>query len=602
MLKKGLFVVLAALAAFALVTTGCPSPDNGGKPDPEPVVDQITISYDLNLDSGVSDAPAKPSDVKINKGGVLGVDNLPDLTPPAGFEFLGWSLAKTDSASLLDGSETFSANTIIFAQWITANEIKVYFIYNYRNAPAPKLVLYARNTDLGTENDPAAREGYTFEGWYDNARGTGTKYTSTSKTPQTGASLTLYADWAVVDAGAPGEILSTDAIKDDKQEWLALDNGFYAVYQFTLPEGARWADYKELSAEYLITEGYWDVPNTARGSRLMGNFKLSDFKLVDWTSGSVNGKIAVSNYSIRNATHIMDTTAGDWKTVRDVAAYAGATLAVDEYFTLTYKIDASQAYIGFSDANLPDPMAKGPFYFALGITGQGGLPGGTVQKLKNIKLTAVTAATGAVQYEDVYAVPLYLKGENFSSDPDDIYPAFTGYESDTGGYGVKEAYRSVTSAPAIDPPEAAAEPATEDFSVTLEDGALINSSEFTGNYDSSADLFALVTFPDGLNASSYAKFTIEAEFYSDDPSDADNIIELADGLGSIVWSGAEVQSDWYDEKITTTYNLGSKTVNADIPAAIRFYPSRFMSVAFQNTSADVKFIRITEITFHAKTE
>jgi len=533
--------------------------------------------------------------VKIASGAQLGAANLPDLADdaPSGYEFLGWSLVATNRTALLDGSETFDDDTILYAQWITNLEIKVYFNLNYRNSGAPTLVIYNRGTSLGATHDPAPtlRTGYTFNGWWTDSRATGTKYLAATNVPAQ-ASLSLYADWEVVDTVAADKVVSKSAIQGDTTEWVIVDNRFYAVYEFKLPEGARWADYESLTAEYLVDKIYWEIPNSAAGSRLMGNFKRSDF-VPFTTNAPASKKLAVSDYGARNATHIMDTGAGDWKTVKDCAKYNNATLVEGEYFTFTYQIDAQHAHGSFSTANQPDPMAKGPFYFGLGLGSQGATPYGTIQKIKNVKLKA-SAASGKA---DVYATPLYLNLEESEGVTAADYPAYTGYSNKNGSASENLAYRSTTDAPSVPPPETPLSPATADFTFTLPEGGKTNSTAFTGAYGSSNDLVFKVEFPDGINASSYAKYEILATFYSDD--DATVEITTADGLGQIVWT-ADV-SDWYGARTGTTYNLDNKTGNpnpVDIPAALKYYPSMFDGFAIQNSSATVKFIKITSIKFY----
>ena len=618
-MKRTIYVVMAVLAIFAVFAfVSC---DSGSSPGDK----KVTISFDLNLGEDVVGDLVAPADIKVKKGGTIELPEI-DGDLPTDYEFLGWSYGADDQETFATDEDIYSANTKLYAQWITAEQIKVTFDANYRGAPAPTFKVLIRATDKLTAQDLAApartSDIYEFDAWYTNAKGTGTAYAADTTLPTTGK-LALFANWNTKAAPPPTgstQDTTTEEIKGDNIEWVALENGVHVVYEFTLPEGAVWADYKALSADYKVAEAYWDVGNSARDTRLLGNYRLSDFQLVDGNKNTKpdtspgaeegatvpdikwpDGKIAMASYNNgKNAPFILASSqAGDWKTVRDVVKATDPSQdgKYDEFFNITYKIDGSTKNGSYDSANLPDPNAKGPFFFAIGIAANGAIPGGTVQQIKNIKLVP-NIATGDGAIEPAYGKPLYLKDSDGN-----LYPAFTGYPSASGADGVKEAYRSTTAAPDIPDPEVAAKPATADFSVPLTEGGIVNSVAFAGNYGSSDDLFVYpITFPlqgsDQLNASSYAKFTIEAEFYSGTPAEG-TLMTTANGMGGVKWSKATAVANVFDQEITTTYNLGmGDTTNAGIPAGVKFYPSTFKSMTFQNNNADVKFIKIKSITFH----
>jgi len=600
MMKKGILAILAMLTVSALLFVSCGGGGGGGSSSKGK---QITITFDLNLPEGVeAEGLEAPAAQKIAKGGKvdLAAADLSDSDKlPAGYDFLGWGpAADSTEDDVLSGDEEYAANTTLYALWFDGvTNIKVYFNINY-GSTAPKLTVQKRADKFKTTNAPSTtRTGYTFKGWYGNARGTGTPYVhDTTALPATG-SLTVFADWdKVVDPDAP-EIAEADEIKDDNAEYVIVDNRFYAIYEFKLPAGARWADYDSLEATYEIDSFYWDVPNSAAGSRLMGNFELTDFEPLTTTKGNL---LAISNFNDRNTTHILDgSKAGSWKSVGDVAAAFGVTTKGDP-FTVIYDILGSRKDGAFTA--MPDPMDKGPFYFGLGIGSQGATPYGTPQKITNIKLVPNTVAAAA-GITAAYATPLYLKFTEEGGTEQD-YPAYAGYGNKNGSASEDLAYRSTTGAKDIPAPEAAAPQATADFEVEDAAGAK-NSAAFEDAYGYSDDLIFKVEFPAGLNASSYAGYEILAKFYDADGEE----IASADGLGQVLWT-SDV-TDWNNNRIGSVYNLNEATkgnpaatpptVAAGMPAALKYYPSDFDGIVIQNSKDTVKFIEIISIKFFVST-
>jgi hypothetical protein len=148
-----------------------------------------------------------------------------------------------------------------------------------------------------------------------------------------------------------------------------------------------------------------------------------------------------------------------------------------------------------------------------------------------------------------------------------------------------------------EPPEPGYEPNPvvdgEDYTVKLEGLQVRNEEPATAAY---ANLFYDIreAFPDNFDIMKYDKFTVLAKFFDAEGTE----IELANGLGQFIFASAGSYGNW----ISTTYaNLGTaatteRTIRADYLTEAPKY------LYIQNGTADVKFIEITEITFHWGTD
>lgn len=171
-------------------------------------------------------------------------------------------------------------------------------------------------------------------------------------------------------------------VNGDLVEKLSLENGGYAVYRFDLPDGAKWSDYTDLTVDYKVDAE--NILKGIRGSRLMGVYKATDF---------TNGNASLNNF---NAPYIIDNTnTTNWTTL-------GAT--ADTWFTVTYSIAGTKPPAHNDFANLPDADATGPFYFALGITGNTGAADAITQLVKNITLVSTDTDKNVVSHGSGFAV------------------------------------------------------------------------------------------------------------------------------------------------------------------------------------------------------
>ena len=162
-----------------------------------------------------------------------------------------------------------------------------------------------------------------------------------------------------------------------------------------------------------------------------------------------------------------------------------------------------------------------------------------------------------------------------------------------------------TYVPPVNPPAVAA---TEDFEVDLTGLTTINDAAWT--QDNQALNVGAITFPTGLDARSYKKFTIRAEAYESDGTtriyDVGSQYGAGFGIGYVKFLFGDV--NWTE--IATVYNLNcgngedgegdaGQTVKANIPTAFNDAEvSRGVKIAIQNGHTSVAFIKVTEITFH----
>ncbi len=139
-------------------------------------LNEITITYNNNGGSGCSSKI-------IDSGGAIGSMCTPTQT---GKDFTGWFTAASGGNQVTTAT-TFSANTTIYAHWVTS---KLNIIYNLAGGTGCSNTTH----DYGTAINlcTPTRSNYFFKGWYTASGCSGTKYT---KSPTT-SNITLYACWS----------------------------------------------------------------------------------------------------------------------------------------------------------------------------------------------------------------------------------------------------------------------------------------------------------------------------------------------------------------------------------------------------------------------
>jgi uncharacterized lipoprotein NlpE involved in copper resistance len=245
---------------------------------------------------------------------------------------------------------------------------------------------------------------------------------------------TLYARWN-------REAKKTlDLTGKDVELVTNANNAFYPLYQFTLPDGKTWADYKTVSFEMAVDADNYE--GSVGSFRLMGNYKgREDFTFVTGTGDIAGKKLAAAltdngNIEInRNGPYIMHNGGG--ATVGSIYDTFGAGGTPNEWVTLTFpNFDTMTPHAQFtgdpiSERNKPAGGDTGPFYFGVGTTN-------ITYYVKNVTLVGNSAA------DNVKGVPVIWKvALPGIDDAPALYPAYApGYSTANGGDGVKETSRA----------------------------------------------------------------------------------------------------------------------------------------------------------------
>jgi uncharacterized repeat protein (TIGR02543 family) len=416
-MKKGFFAILTALTVLALALMGCPTDggDGGGGGGDT----NYTVTFNGNGSTGGT-APAaqtKKAGTSITLPGNTG--NLVKGTDVFG----GWSVNQNGTPVLNVGaSYKVEKDITLYAVWTpTGGPASVTFNGNGNTGGAVPQAMTSTvggSITLPGNTGNLEKTGATFGGWSINQNGTpvlnvGASFTVTS------ATVTLYAVWTSGSVPptpprpeAPYEPLAADEIV----ETIALSNGWFAIYEFYLPEGNYWEDYEYLTAQYKVA----DVSVSAR-ARMMGNLTPSEIALAK-LGEKAGKKIAVvgSWPSGSSGRWIMDNTWGS-----DVAVNTKVTDAAnDAWFTYKYVTDGSAAHDQWNGHDTPanalagrEPQARdtGPFYLAVGLS-KGGEGSPIVQQIKNVTLV------GYEGVDDIIGMPLYFEDK----DTGDLYRAYNG--------------------------------------------------------------------------------------------------------------------------------------------------------------------------------
>jgi uncharacterized repeat protein (TIGR02543 family) len=257
---------------------------------------------------------------------------------------------------------------------------------------------------------------------------------------------TLYARW--VDRPV------ADTTGKDVEE-ITLANNYYPLYQFTLPAGKKWSDYKTVAFTVMVDDD--NYAKSTASFRVYGNYVVSDgtqakpgdFTYLTGTGTDVTGKkigVAITdneNLELnKNGPYIMHNGGG--AAVSSLYNDYGSGGGPDEWVTLTHSIWSQMSphtqFTGapISSRNMPAATDEGPFY--LGV----GLPNLTY-KVKNVKLVAVSNQAA----DDVLGVPaifsIQVPGTDLTAAAD--YKTFCpGYGDTSGGNGFKELARDFVNA------------------------------------------------------------------------------------------------------------------------------------------------------------
>lgn len=166
------------------------------------------ISFTVNFNAGTGATGGPLSYTYDSTSALATADGTAAGTKPeasfskAGHTFLGWSttngattatITSAGSIATAVGAITNGGNYTLYAVW-EIQKMVVTFNQNYTGSPAAT----TKNVDYGGNTTaPAAptRAGYTFDGWYQNTGGTGTKVEANGAINNVTSSLTFYAKW-----------------------------------------------------------------------------------------------------------------------------------------------------------------------------------------------------------------------------------------------------------------------------------------------------------------------------------------------------------------------------------------------------------------------
>jgi hypothetical protein len=422
-----LMVTLITMLAFV----GCPDPDTNG-------TEKITISYNANGWEGTG----VPTGTRtINKGSEIGAANIPTLNNTADQEFMGW--ATSASGTVITSTFKPTKNVTLFVIWetIVAQTVNITYAANgWKGEDLPDPTTGTAGQAIGAaalptlDNQPDQR----FDGWALSA--TGNVITAAHILGM--SDITLHVIWTEILApGSPivirynangfmGQIPDepyTDAVTAEGigtgplqnvsdtatqkflgwsdepfgdvidatfepindfilyvvWEWIPyvekiwLNNGATMLYKFVLPEGSVWEDYASLSVELKVDADTLALLNDGglRMFRLYGAYNASHIAQV----ATDRFDLPVLNLNNFNAGWIMDNS-------KNSATDAGvATWVADTWINVTFDISGAAAHAQFT--NMPAPDATGPFWFGIGLSGQGGPnSAGITQLVRNVLL------------------------------------------------------------------------------------------------------------------------------------------------------------------------------------------------------------------------
>jgi uncharacterized repeat protein (TIGR02543 family) len=366
-----------------------------------------TVTFDLNGGSGT--APKEISQKKAGEAITLPAGT--GLTGPAGTPFFaGWSETKTGTA-IATATYTPKEDKTLYAVW-SATEVVATVTYDANGATSgtvPAKVTTTLNAviTLAGNTGSLAKDGFTWDGWSTTA--TGAKIEGGSYT--VGAvDVTLYAVWkANEDAEVDNSIV----------EEIGLANGWAVIFQFVLPEGKVWEDYKELTAEHKLAD-----KTTPTRARVWGNYVQSEVD--DAHFGQYNGQ----NFAVvgswpggSSGRWIWDNTYAGITAADTMLATAVPPPADNAWFKVTYTIDGTKAHAQWNghdnaanalEGREPKPDDKGPFYIGVGLS-TNSTEAAVVSQIKNVTLVGYDETI-----DDIIGIPLYYKNG------DTLYRAFVG--------------------------------------------------------------------------------------------------------------------------------------------------------------------------------
>jgi uncharacterized repeat protein (TIGR02543 family) len=233
MMKKGIYAILAALAVFALVMTGCPGTDTPGTGGGTPAT--VTITFNLNGGKiGSSTADVVKSDISTSAAfptSQLPANPTKDGDSSGTYLFDGWSRGASDTTTIIVASTTFTEDTTLYAQYTTVPTGSIAIKYNDNfDGAADVPVIIQTATTIATLRTPATRgTGITFAGWFTENTFKNEVTTSTTLS----GNVNLYAKWTIkitfTEDTKPTGMTTTTVVPSPVDLTLPFDNNGVAL-------------------------------------------------------------------------------------------------------------------------------------------------------------------------------------------------------------------------------------------------------------------------------------------------------------------------------------------------------------------------------------
>ncbi len=222
------------------------------------------VKYDGN--GGTGNAPAVPTDYDYEtEVTVLGNVGVPEYTK-TGYTFAGWTIAGDTTNKVYAAGDKFkmpAEDVLLEAKW-TKNKYEVKYDGNGGTGNAPAVPTdYDYETEvtvLGNVGIPEfTKSGYMFEGWTNNADGTGTVYGSGDTFSMPNNNVTLYAKWVPLTGST--NITATKSVTDASGN-QKVENGEKLSYTIIVKnEGSIEA--KDVSVKDPLTEAGLNASSVA---------------------------------------------------------------------------------------------------------------------------------------------------------------------------------------------------------------------------------------------------------------------------------------------------------------------------------------------------
>lgn len=178
----------------------------------------ITVAYDANQ-GDVGSAP--PSQSAAIGGARLSVQGNPLGLGRTGFILAGWNTVANGSGtpiSLWQTNVQFSANTILYAQWVPAVYAVAYVGNQNTSGSLPLSQSYsagAQGITIETNSGALERAGFLFTGWNTAPDGSGTPYAPGTSAVTFAGDTVLFASWAPLPPPPKSEVTSQSTFGAD---------------------------------------------------------------------------------------------------------------------------------------------------------------------------------------------------------------------------------------------------------------------------------------------------------------------------------------------------------------------------------------------------